>query len=253
MQSNGGVLKFEMSRRDIAQDGIPNGSNLTAGAHIILDVIDTGKGMPELMKSRIFDPFYSFDSHGIEGRSMTGLGLSFVHGVVQAHRGHLDVESVVGSGTQFRIYLPEGDASSDSVVVQLRQPVVNKRRVMLVDDEEWVVDITSRLLTMLGHDVQTFTHPAEALAQFKATPDAYKVIITDQNMPQIKGTELIALLRRIKSDSKIILMSGNVSPLHNVDGNTRFMVKPFKFDNLKTVLAALGVSDGDKSHDKDSS
>jgi PAS domain S-box-containing protein len=253
MQSNGGVLKFVISRRDIDQEGIPNGSNLAAGVYIILDVIDTGKGMPEVMKSRIFDPFYSSDSHGVEGRSTTGLGLSVVHGIVQAHRGYIDVKSVVGSGTQFRIYLPEGEASSASVVVQLRQPIVNKRRVMLVDDEEWVVDITSRLLTMLGHDVQTFTHPAEALAQFKATPDAYKVVITDQNMPQIKGTELIDQLRRIKSETKVILMSGNVSPLHEVDDNTRFMAKPFKVDNLKNVLAALGINDGEKIHGKGSS
>lgn len=253
MQSNGGVLKFMMSRRDVDKESIPNGSNLIAGDHMILDVIDTGKGMPEVMKSRIFDPFYSSDSHGVEGRSTTGLGLSVVHGIVQAHRGYIDVKSVVGSGTQFRIYLPEGEANSDSVVVQLRQPKVNKRRVMLVDDEEWVVDITSRLLTMLGHDVQSFTHPAEALEQFKATPEAYKVVITDQNMPQIKGTELIDQLRQINSETKVILMSGNVSPLQDMNENTRFMAKPYKFDTLKTVLAALGISDGDKSHGEGSS
>jgi len=253
MHSKGGVLRFVLSSRDIDQENIPKESNLSAGQHITLDVTDTGKGIPEVIKNRIFDPFYSSGGYGTEDRSGAGLGLSVVHGIVLAHSGYIEVDSVVGSGTQFRIYLPEGQAVSDSVVVQLRQPTLNKWRVMLVDDEEWVVDITSRLLTSLGHDVQAFTHPAEALEQFKATPDAYKVVITDQNMPHIKGTELVEQLRQIKSEIKVILMSGNVSPLRDTDINTRFMAKPFKFDNLKTLLAALGISEDKESQDKRSS
>ncbi|MFT5560647.1 MAG: PAS domain S-box-containing protein [Litorivivens sp.] len=253
MHSNGGLLRFVLSRRDFDQENVPKESNLSVGQHIILDVIDAGVGIPEIIKNRIFDPFYSSDGQGLKNRPGTGLGLSIVHGIVLAHRGYIDVESVVGSGTQFRVYLPEGEVASDSVIIQLRPPASNIQRVMLVDDEEWVVDITSRLLTSLGHDVHAFTHPAEAIEQFKATPDVYKVIITDQNMPQIKGTELIDQLRQIKSEIKVILMSGNVSPLSDMDDNTRFMAKPFKFDNLKGELAVLGISDGKKPQGKASS
>jgi CheY-like chemotaxis protein len=113
----------------------------------------------------------------------------------------------------------------------------------LVDDEEWAVDVAARLLTSLGHKVQPFTHPVDAMEQFKATPEAYDVVIIDQNMPQIKGTELIDALREVRGDIKILLMSGNVSPLRQVDGATQFLAKPFKLEVLKSSLAALGIAD----------
>lgn len=253
MQGEQGVLKIVMSTVDLKRDDLPSGTNLTAGPHVIVDVVDTGRGIADAIQQRIFDPFYSSDGFGFGERAGTGLGLSIVHGIVLAHKGHIEVESTLGRGTRFRIYFPVAEATSNPKVVHLAAVRAKKSTIMLVDDEEWVVDVASRLLTSLGHKVQSFTHPVDALEQFKATPEAYDAVLTDQNMPQIKGTELIDALRRVRGDIKILLMSGNVSPLQEVNDMTGFMAKPFKLDALKSSLAALGITDGVRSVGKRSS
>ena len=240
-----GELKFSLSEQKLSGSDLPLGSPLTAGDYVVLEVVDTGHGMPEAMTQKIFDPFFSSDGMGFGDRSGTGLGLSIVHGIVLAHKGHIEVDSEVGRGTTFRIFLPLTEASSSATVVHLHGSKVNQKRIMLVDDEEWVVDVTARLLTSLGHEVETFTHPFEALERFKSAPGEYKLVITDQNMPQIKGTDLIEGLRQIDPQTRVLLMSGNVSPLENVDPLTGFMGKPFKLHNLRSALADLGVVDGD--------
>lgn len=242
MQGEPGVLKIVINSIDLQREDIPLGANLSVGRHVTLDVVDSGQGMAEATKQQMFDPFYSSDGFGFGARVGTGLGLSIVHGIVLAHRGHIEVESTPGRGTRFRIYLPVTEAIPDPKVVQLPRTRIKMNSVMLVDDEVWVVDVTARLLTSLGHRVQSFTHPLDAMEQFKATPEAYDVVITDQNMPQIKGTELITGLRRVRQDIKVLLMSGNVSPLQEVDDQTQFMAKPFKLDVLKSSLKALGIA-----------
>jgi len=247
MQGDQGVLKIAMSTVDLGRDELPTGTNLTAGPHVIVDVIDTGKGIAETVQHRIFDPFYSSDGFGFGERVGAGLGLSIVHGIVLAHKGHIEVESTLERGTRFRLYFPVAEATANPKVVHLTTVRPKKNTIMLVDDEEWVVDVAARLLTSLGHKVQSFTHPVDAMEQFKATPEAYDVVITDQSMPQIKGTELINALRRVRGDIKILLMSGNVSPLQEVDEMTQFMAKPFRLEVLKSSLAALGIADGVRS------
>ncbi|MFT5013673.1 MAG: PAS domain S-box-containing protein [Patiriisocius sp.] len=243
MEGDRGVLKVAVSTADLSSDELPAGTNLTAGPHVIVDVIDTGKGIAESLQQRIFDPFYSSDGFGFGERVGTGLGLSIVHGIVLAHKGHIELESKVGRGTRFRLHFPVAEATQNPKVLHLTTVRNKKHSIMLVDDEEWAVDVAARLLTSLGHKVQPFTHPVDAMEQFKATPEAYDVVIIDQNMPQIKGTELIDALREVRGDIKILLMSGNVSPLRQVDGATQFLAKPFKLEVLKSSLAALGIAD----------
>lgn len=249
MKEQAGKLSFELELAQLAAGEVPLGSTLAPGQYAVLDVVDTGRGMPEAMKQKIFDPFYSSDGLGFGDRPGTGLGLSIVHGIVLAHRGYIDVDSEVDRGTRFRIYFPIAEESSSGTVVQLRPPKVNKRRIMLVDDEEWVVDVTARLLTTLGFEVESFTQPYEALDRFKSSPKDFALVITDQNMPQIKGTELIEGLRKVNSQIKVLMMSGNVSPLLDENHITAFMGKPFKLESLQSALSHLRVDADDRTDD----
>lgn len=234
-----GRLDIYVEVKDLTSEDVPKASTIEPGAFALIHVRDTGPGMPEAMRQRIFDPFYSSEDLGDSNRIGAGLGLSIVHGTVLNHKGHIDVESHLGMGTHFTIYLPISTASADGKVVPLPAKV-NKNRVMLVDDEEWIVDVTSRLLASFGLEVEAFLHPLEALERFKSGAKDFALVITDQNMPQMKGTDLINALRAISESIPLVLMSGNVSPLAE-DDSVQFLAKPFRMDDLRKTLARLGI------------
>jgi CheY-like chemotaxis protein len=192
------------------------------------------------MRQKIFDPFYSSHALGGNDRIGAGLGLSIVHGIVLNHKGHIEVESHLGMGSHFTIYLPISQSESDSRVVSLSEARATTSRVMLVDDEEWIVDVAARLLTSLGLEVEAFVHPLEALERFKTGPNDFSLLITDQNMPQMKGVELIDAVRKVRDDVNVVMMSGNVSPLPD-DDPAYFMAKPFRLADLKQVLEKVGL------------
>ncbi len=238
-----GRLDIFVEVKHLNEEHIPRAANIEPGMFALLHVRDTGPGMPEAMRQRIFDPFYSSDDLGDSNRVGAGLGLSIVHGSVLNHKGHIEVESHLGMGSHFTIYLPISNASVEGKVVPLPAKLT-KNRVMLVDDEEWIVDVTSRLLTSLGLEVEAFLHPLEALERFKSGAKDFALVITDQNMPQMKGTDLIVALRAISEAIPLVLMSGNVSPLAE-DDSVQFLAKPFRMDDLKQTLARIGIESGD--------
>ena len=243
MAADGGRLDITLEKRHLDLNTVPRGSSLEPGDYVVLHVRDTGMGMSDGMKQKIFDPFFSSDDLGGE-RSGTGLGLSIVHGIVLNHKGHIEVDSHLGMGTHFSIYIPFSDAVAESRVINLPLPKSRTSRVMLVDDEEWIVDVASRLLTALDLEVEAFLHPVEALERFKSSPNEIDLVITDQNMPNLKGTELVDAIRAIRADVKVVLMSGNVSPLPE-GTDVHFMSKPFRLADLKASLEALGIQSGE--------
>jgi CheY-like chemotaxis protein len=165
----------------------------------MLVVADTGTGIAEHDLPRIFDPYFTTRKAG----TGTGLGLSVVHGIVQSHGGGIEVESVGGAGTTFRIYLPSMENAA-VLPVQAAQPGVDSvprgdERVLLVDDEEALVASVAQMLTELGYRVQTATSGPEALARLTADGAAFDLLVTDRNMPELDGVQLLEeLLRRGK-------------------------------------------------------
>ena len=154
----------------------------------------------------------------------------------------IEVESHLGMGTHFTVYLPCREVELESRVVPL--PITNSRssKVMLVDDEEWILDVASRLLSSLGIELEAFSHPLEASERFISAPGEFDLLITDQNMPNMKGMELIETVRGLRAELSCILMSGNVSPLQQ-DSEVLFMSKPFRIGDLKSVLQMVGILD----------
>jgi PAS domain S-box-containing protein len=188
----------------------------TGALHRDLDYIrftirDTGCGMPLAIAPKIFDPFFTTK----EKRSGSGLGLAVAHGIVAAHGGVITVLSTEGVGTTFQIYLRAGDRPAPlpgggPVPDGVSEGAGRKgaERLLIVDDDVDVADGLSLNLARLGYATFTVYAPREALALFRNDPMAWDVVITDQVMPDIKGIELIAEMKRSRPGLRSILCSG---------------------------------------------
>jgi signal transduction histidine kinase/ActR/RegA family two-component response regulator len=199
-----GVLEISLQEREFNEVEIGSLPNLKLGRHIKLTISDTGRGMDKTTTEKIFDPFFTTKEVG-EG---TGMGLSVVHGIVQSHQGMITVESELGKGTTFHVYFPawHNEISLDSED-SLGIPRGDER-ILFVDDEEVITRSGQRVLGRLGYQVTVFTDSAEALEKFKATPDEFDLVITDQAMPKMTGIELTRELLNIRPDIAIILCTG---------------------------------------------
>ncbi|MDB4957998.1 MAG: domain S-box [Myxococcales bacterium] len=212
--------------------------SLPAGRYIRLRVTDTGRGMDSATRSRVFEPFFTTKllGHG------TGLGLSTVWGVVQAHGGAVDVESAVGEGTTFRAHLPVTDRKPAAQVgPRVSQPILRRSTVLVVDDEAAVRESTRRLLQKIGLDVVTAIHGEDALRVFAEHGDAIKLVVLDMGMPVMGGAECFRHIRE-RSAVPVLIATG-----YAVDAEAQALVaagatileKPFPSADLQREVARL--------------
>jgi CheY-like chemotaxis protein len=170
-----------------------------------LTVRDTGHGMTPKVLERIFDPFFTTK----QGGTGTGLGLPVVQGIVRSHKGALLVESEPGVGTAFHVLLPAaepGEALSEDVLPP-SAPRGNES-ILLVDDEEDLVYAGEKALRRLGYEVIAASSSLEALELFRAQPERFDLVITDQNMPKMTGVELAWEMLLIRPEIPILLYTG---------------------------------------------
>jgi nitrogen-specific signal transduction histidine kinase/CheY-like chemotaxis protein len=233
-----GVLRVHLETADLsAERGLSHGV-LQAGSYARLKVADTGPGMDEAVIARAFEPFFTTKEIG----KGTGLGLSLVYGIVIDSGGGIDVTSAVGQGTTFTIWLPLVDAPAE-VADTDRGPVSrgHGERVLVVDDEESLVAVTSEVLAQLGYEPVGFSDSGTALAEFESAPDRFDAAITDEVMPGLTGTEFAALLRRRRSDLPIVLVSGYLGPMlaerARIAGVTGILKKPVQTREMAEALA----------------
>ena len=178
---------------------------LTTGDYVRLSVGDTGHGMDADTMARIFEPFFTTKGPQVG----TGLGLSVVHGIMQAHDGAITVYSQPGEGTTFHLYFP-AHASDAAPVVERQQelPRGDGQRVLFVDDEVPLAHMGRKMLERLGYVVTAVTSPAEALAIFSANPQSFDLVFTDLTMPGRSGTDLAADMIARRHDLRIVLVTG---------------------------------------------
>ena len=212
------------------------------GPHVVLEVADTGTGIPPGILDKIFDPFFTTKPAG----KGTGLGLSTVLGLVRSHRGFIRVDSRPGAGTRFRIYLPaapaEGPAPGATAAAAL--PPGHGEGVLVVDDEPAAREIVRQILARHGYRVETAASGEEALALVDRDPARIQLVITDLMMPGMDGAALLRHLRRSAPDLKAIAMTGGLSRAEMAQAleaeSAEFLLKPFGAAVLlETVRRAL--------------
>jgi CheY-like chemotaxis protein len=194
---------------------------------------------PEILE-RIFDPFFTTKEVGVG----TGLGLSLVHGIVTELGGAIEVASTVGEGSAFTVYLPRaGDAADELEREEPEAPRGNREQVLIVDDEVPLVRLATETLAELGYVPVGFTSSAEALAAFRAEPERFDAVITDERMPGISGSALIRAIRDIRRAIPILLVSGytggGVVRRALESGADEVLKKPLSARALATSLARL--------------
>lgn len=216
-----------------------NQARAGASAHVVLEVADTGVGMDEETRKRCLEPFFS-----TKGQRGTGLGLAMVYGVVQRHEGSIEIESVPGKGTTFRLILPVRESrrldAVDSGGASLAIPPL---RILFVDDEPLLRDLLKEVLESDGHQVSVADGGQAALDLFRAAlrdGPPFDAVITDLGMPHLDGRRLAQILKSESPTTPVIMMTGwgslmkedGEKPAH-VDG---MLNKPPKIRELQEAL-----------------
>jgi nitrogen-specific signal transduction histidine kinase/CheY-like chemotaxis protein len=200
-----GVLTVVLDRATVGERRLLSQGTLCAGGYVRLLVSDTGGGIPPAVLKRMFDPFFTTKRVG-DG---TGLGLALVHGIVADLDGVIDVATQLGVGTTFTIWLPTAGKMPRLLAEPARAvPRGNGETVMIVDDERALVALAEDTLAELGYEPVGFDSSVAALQAFRAEPKRFDLVLTDETMPNLTGTELARKIRQLRPEISILLMSG---------------------------------------------
>ncbi len=237
---SGGTLTI-VTRNATAADRVPLGA---PGPHVLMTMRDTGTGMDADTKQRIFEPFFTTKPVG----KGTGLGLSTVYGIVKQLGGFIAVESELGKGTTFQIFLPAAGAAAPEIV-QVRAKsgaaMVSRETILLVEDEESVRRFARHALERHGFHVIEAASPEQALSLAASSAEPIALLLTDVVMPQLSGPELAGRLRQAHPELPVLYMSGYPASMvmqgGQPDASVRLLPKPFRTaDLLANIEEILG-------------
>jgi two-component system cell cycle sensor histidine kinase/response regulator CckA len=228
---------------------------IPAGAYVLMQVTDTGVGVKPEILDRIFDPFFTTKEVG----SGTGLGLSTVYGIVKQTGGFIHVDSKVGVGTNFSIYLPHyipepGEiAKSRKQEKSQPQDLTGSSTILLVEDEDAVRLFSSRALRSKGYKVLEAPNGEEALKLIKSNKERIDLVISDVVMPQMDGPTFINEISKLEKNPKVLFISGYTEDtFHNrikEDAQIQFLPKPFSLSDLAVRVKEILGEDGESLRD----
>lgn len=227
-----------------ARDAMPEGGAIRVslaadGAVAVVQITDTGPGMDEETRMRIFEPFYTTKPAG----SGTGLGMAITYGIIQGHHGDIAVQSALGQGTSFTISLPLL-AKEDAVPADLFN-AGEGNLVLVVDDDAMVRRTTTATLGELGYNVVEAPGGSTAVEILRARPDRFSVVLLDLVMPGMTGSETFRALTAIRSDIPVVVCTGYAADSH-IDTDVKRRIaglvqKPFTAERLSRALLAVGA------------
>ncbi len=232
-----GRLTVSLNQVRLSEPQIPLGTDAAPGPYARLSIRDSGVGMDQETLEKIFDPFFSTKSPGTNA----GLGLSVVHGIAKAHGGFVTVDSQPGHGSTFHLYLPVSQGRHDPASAANGQAQSKgRKRILFVDDEEYLAELGVEMLTELGYEATSATSGTQALERFRQAPQTFDLVMTDQTMPGMSGIELAAELVKTKPDLPIILCSG-YGPMDSeetlkAEGIRRYCQKPLSLEQLALAV-----------------
>ena len=213
--------------------------------HVRISIRDEGVGIPEHNRPKILDPYFSTKNRG--SRKGMGLGLTTVHSIIKKHNGHIHVESEVGIGTTFDIYLPASRKRAAASRETKKRPVERKGKVLLMDDEEALRNMVGQMLNCLGHNVEFASDGVEAIEVFCRARDTgapFNVVILDLTIREgMGGKEAIQRLREIDPSTKVIVSSGYSDDPVVADftafGFSGVLLKPYQMRELAEILQEM--------------
>jgi PAS domain S-box-containing protein len=238
MSERGGILHVSLKEIQY-KAGTISRTRLFPGRYQQLTISDTGHGMSREILNRIFEPYFTTKREG-EG---TGMGLAVVHGIIKSYGGNISIYSEPAKGSTFHIFLPspsetELDVDVEPKIQESKTELRGNERILFVDDEPVLADLGKATLESLGYRVEMRTSSIDALQAFRADPGWFDLVITDQSMPHMTGTQLAAAIKEIKPGIPVILCSGFSKSIaeesSKLQGIQAFLMKPI----LKQEIAA---------------
>jgi PAS domain S-box-containing protein len=217
--------------------------DINPGRFVKVTVTDTGIGMDESVKSRIFEPFFTTKERG----RGTGLGLASAYGIIKNHGGFIHVDSEKDFGTSFMIYLPASEKHVQEELGTKDEIMKGQEAVLLIDDEEMILDVGSRMLESLGYQVMPAPGGRQGLLIYEQNMDKIDLVVLDIIMPDFGGKETFDTLRRINPAVRVLLSSG-----YSLDGQAKeimqsgckgFIQKPFSMAELSKKVREILDSD----------
>jgi signal transduction histidine kinase len=233
---NGGVLDIDMKNVVVPEGAVPG---CLPGSYVRLSVRDTGFGMSPEVRDRVFEPFFTTKEVG----KGTGLGLSMVYGFVRQSGGHIAIESALGKGTTVALYLPKATQKPDAEAEDVRSQAFPRgsERILVVEDNDDLLDLTSAMLTRSGYQVRCARNGADALLMLRS--EQFDVLLSDIVMPNgINGIEVAREARRLNKGIKILLASGyagDVLERHKAVGEFPIIDKPYRMSELAARLRSI--------------
>jgi PAS domain S-box-containing protein len=238
---NGGKLTIESSNTTLDEEYARFHAPIRPGDYVMLTLTDTGAGMDPETQSHIFEPFFT-----TKGPKGTGLGLSTVYGIIKQSGGYVWVQSELGKGTTFLIYLPRVAATGETVAAQIQVPAETRavdpgtETILLVEDEANLRYLARQFLEKQGYSVVEAADGAVAMQVAVAHEGIIHLLLTDVIMPGMNGRELAQRISEIRPNVKILYMSGYtenvVGPDGTLDAGVRLLQKPFNLRDLKTKV-----------------
>lgn len=251
LSGKGGTIEVSLKRVDIIKE--QRGEIVLLGPepgiYAEITVRDNGPGIDKTIIHNIFDPFFTTKPIG-QG---SGMGLAIVHGIIRGHNGSLSVESEPGKGSAFHCYFPVIEERDKNIGhnIEFKNIGTGDERILLVDDEPMILEVCSEALGSMGYRLTTCEESRKALEIFKANPENFDLIVTDNTLPEMSGTELSKEIRKISPYIPIILITGNLliknSELKKT-GIQAFIQKPFDLGELQSVVREVldAAVDGNK-------
>ena len=235
-----GLLSVCLKKRHLEADSLARINSLRPGDYLELTVTDTGSGMSAEVIEKIFDPFYTTKPAG-QG---TGMGLAISHGIIKKHKGYLVVESSIGKGSSFSIFLPTIKSKRlpqlDANQVQLP---TGSEKILLIDDEVPLAESLADFLREHGYRVSTETDSPKALQRLINNEERYDLLISDQTMPELSGLELATAVLQHKPEQKIILCTGYSASMNEQEALQRgikaVFMKPIDLPGLTWKVRKL--------------
>ena len=236
MLKTGGILEVRLDSVKIDQRSAEKIPNLKKGEYIRMTISDTGHGMDIKTQERIFEPFFTRKEVG----SGSGLGLSVVHGIINNYDGAIVVDSTPDKGTTFVIYLPKFGTDLMESDKSDKKPLKGDEYILFVDDEPEITFMGKKMLEKLGYKVTITTNSISAFEEFKKGPDKYSLLVTDQSMPNMSGTELAFMLKEIRPELKVIIITGFAENLSDEviskSGISEVILNPMIFDDFSKII-----------------